>query len=181
MMKATAFQRRPAEALPALWMQLEGLGKPGLGPGEPQQRAEFLAGGRSKKQMMRQAANGNWNEGLHKPPTPARFNHWALTLPIFPDMHRLPNEDGCWCNEYQHMWGLAKARVGVWKSLQMWGDSPLGWGPWWGPGVGWSAPQAAISLPLLYPAQGCSQHTSALGSHPHPKVLPGSTVLSPGM
>lgn len=66
-------------------------------------------------------------------------------LPIFPDMHRLSNEDGCCCNEYQHMWGLASARVGVWKSLQRWGDSPLGWGPWWGPGV---CPWAPISLPL---------------------------------
>lgn len=41
------------------WTLLDGLTKPGLGPGETQQKVEFLAGGRSKKQMMRLAANGN--------------------------------------------------------------------------------------------------------------------------
>lgn len=49
----------PKEALPSTMPCQKGLGKPGLGPGEPRWRAEFLADGRSKKQMMRQAANGN--------------------------------------------------------------------------------------------------------------------------
>lgn len=49
----------PKEALPATMDTAGRLGKPGLGLGEPRQRVEFLAGGRSKKQMMRRAANGN--------------------------------------------------------------------------------------------------------------------------
>lgn len=53
-------------------------------------------------------------------------------LPIFPDMHLLSNEVGCWYNEYQHMWGLAKARVGVWKSLQRWAEMGTMVRPWGG-------------------------------------------------
>lgn len=96
-------------------------------------------------------------------------------LPIFPDVRRLSNEEGCWCDERRHARGLAEASVGGNPSRGGVGARGGALGQSGLPRLG----PAARLLPSLHPSVRPSLPSGQHRAAPSTPPLPWGATLTP--
>lgn len=97
-------------------------------------------------------------------------------LPIFPDVRRLSNEEGCWCDERRHARGLAEASVGGNPSRGGVGARGGALGQSGLPRLGPAARLLPSLHPSVRPSLPSGQHRAAPSTPPLPR---GATLTPP--